>query len=82
MLNIDDPVKSDYVAVVLGKELEILTRQFEKQAEAKVALEKMKQENNRLQKDVENITFQYNSVIHSRRWILSSKILNIFKKRK
>lgn len=82
MLNIDDPVKSDYVAVVLGKELEILTRQLERQAEDKAELEKMKQENHRLQKDIENITLQYNSVVHSRRWTLSSKILNIFKKRK
>lgn len=82
MLNVDNLNQTDYIGNILGNELKNLTAKLENQTELKTRLKNIEEENRKLSKDVEDITHQYNSVVHSRRWMIPTKIINIFKKGK
>ena len=82
MMNVDDVTKLNYIGDVLGRELLELTPKVEELALYKVQCEHLQQENQDLKSQLEDMVVRYNSVTHSRRWIIPSKIIDLFRKRK
>ncbi|HEL1982301.1 TPA: glycosyltransferase [Streptococcus suis] len=79
---LDDLQSSEYVAKILGEQLVELQKkviageQVERQLREKEALI------SRQQKDLEHLTALYHSVVGSRRWIIPTKIINVFRRKK
>lgn len=79
---LDDLQSPDYVAKILGEQLV----EFRKKAIEGERLERQLRESealiSRQQKEIENLTISYHAVVGSRRWIIPTKIINFFRRKK
>ncbi|NQI69843.1 glycosyltransferase [Streptococcus suis] len=79
---LDDLQSSDYVAKILVEQLV----KFRKKAIEGERLERQLRESealiSRQQKEIENLTISYHAVVGSRRWIIPTKIINFFRRKK
>ncbi|HFI0404535.1 TPA: glycosyltransferase family 2 protein [Streptococcus suis] len=79
---LDDLQSPDYIAKILGEQLV----EFQKKAVEGERLERQLRESealiSRQQKEIENLIISYHAVVGSRRWIIPTKIINFFRRKK
>ena len=89
MSNLSEASQPDFLPSLLAEKMD---KELEKNKEMKdlqfanhcLRLEKesLMQEKDFVQKQLEEAVFRYNSVIHSRRWTIPTKIINFFRRKK
>ncbi|KXT76905.1 glycosyltransferase [Streptococcus sp. DD12] len=77
MFNVDDMSKPDYIANLLGLDLQ---EKEEKLARQEEQLVRYQTQNKQLQAQLEEMVRQYNAVTHSRRWRYPSKIIDVLRR--
>lgn len=82
LLNTTATQSDDYIGTVLSQNLLDKTVQVEKLMQEKAEHMRQIEYLQEREKQLEEVTHAYNSVIGSRRWIIPTKIINFFRRRK
>lgn len=82
MMELSDTSSEDYIANVLSQSIEELKTEVEHLKDYRYQFSMAQAEKNRYKKELEEMVVRYNSVVHSRRWIIPTKIIDFFRRRK
>ncbi|EMB86112.1 glycosyltransferase [Streptococcus mutans] len=82
MFNVDDIESEDYIAKVLSQDIVNYRRELHTLKPYKAGYQQALQERDRYKTELEEMVIRYNSVIHSRRWTIPTKIINLFRRKK
>ena len=82
MFNVDDIESEDYIAKVLSQDIVNYRRELHTLKPYKVDYQQALQERDRYKTELEEMVIRYNSVTHSRRWTIPTKIINLFRRKK
>lgn len=80
--NVDQPTQPDFLANHLAKELEQMKTEFKTLSSYKYQYQKVLAERDMFLKQLNEMVVRYNSVTHSRRWTIPTKLINLFRRRK
>lgn len=81
MFNVDDLTRDDYLTKLLVQELASYKGLKEDLFRQKMALQRLSRERDYYKKELEELVVRYNSVTHSRRWTIPTKLINLFRRR-
>ena len=82
MFNVDNITSNDFVAKLLAKDLFKVSQELKELSSYKVQFEIASQERLHYKQALEEMVVRYNLVTHSRRWMIPTKIINFFRRRK
>ena len=82
MFNVDNITSNDFVAKLLAKDLFKVSQELKELSSYKVQFEIASQERLHYKQALEEMVVRDNLVTHSRRWMIPTKIINFFRRRK
>lgn len=82
MFNVDNITSNDFVAKLLAKDLFKVSQELQELSSYKVQFKIANQERLHYKQTLEEMVVRYNSITHSRRWTIPTKIINFFRRRK
>ena len=82
IFEVDDVHSNDYIGKVLAQEFLDAKVKIRNLQQNQLQMEAVLCRVEKQQKDLEELTRLYNSVIHSRRWTIPTKIINFFRRKK
>ena len=82
MFNVDNITSNDFVAKLLANDLFKVSQELKELSSYKIQFEIASQERLHYKQALEEMVVRYNLVTHSRRWMIPTKIINFFRRRK
>lgn len=82
MFNVDDIRSEDYIANILSQDIVNYRKELYALKPYKADYQQALQERDRYKAELEEMVVRYNSVTHSRRWTIPTKLINLFRRRK
>ena len=82
MFNVDNITSNDFVAKLLANDLFKVSQELKELSSYKIQFEIVNQERLHYKRALEEMVVRYDSVTHSRRWMIPTKIINFFRRRK
>lgn len=82
IFEVDDIQSDDYIGKVLAQEFLDAKAKIRDLQRSQLQYEATLRTVERQQRDLEELTYAYNSVIHSRRWTIPTKIINFLRRKK
>lgn len=82
MFNVDHINQNDYIANVLTQEMLKLEKQVQTLQEYKFKFRQANDKKRYYKHELERMVVAYNSVTHSRRWIIPTAIINFFRRKR
>ncbi|WP_373808967.1 glycosyltransferase family 2 protein [Streptococcus ferus] len=82
MFNVDDIRSEDYIANILSQDIVNYRKELNALKSYKADYQQALQERDRYKAELEEMVVRYNSVTHSRRWTIPTKLINLFRRRK
>lgn len=82
MFNVDNITSNDFVAKLLANDLFKVSQELKELSSYKIQFEIVNQERLHYKRALEEMVVRYDLVTHSRRWMIPTKIINFFRRRK
>lgn len=82
MFNVDKSEADDFITKLLAPEFQESYQEANQLMKQTILYDNVKSERDRYKQELEEMVVRYNSVTHSRRWTIPTKIINLLRRRK